>query len=41
MVKNGRLIFSKLQVGRFPEDGEVAAILSGNKPPAVTDPPAG
>ena len=33
--KNDVLVFSKLAAKRFPEDGEVEAILSGNKP-AVT-----
>ncbi|MCB9532563.1 MAG: selenoprotein [Myxococcales bacterium] len=40
VVKNGKLIFSKRQVKRFPEDGEVAAILSGNREPALGDPPS-
>jgi predicted Rdx family selenoprotein len=34
--KDERLVFSKLQVGRFPEDGEVDAILTGNKDPVVS-----
>jgi selT/selW/selH-like putative selenoprotein len=33
--KDGRLVFSKLAAGRFPEDGEIRAILSGNKPAVV------
>lgn len=33
--RDGRLLFSKLASGRFPEDGEVRAILSGNKPAVV------
>lgn len=34
--KNGELIFSKLQCGRFPEDGEVESILSGQQEPVVS-----
>jgi selT/selW/selH-like putative selenoprotein len=34
--KNGKLVFSKLACGRFPEDGEVAAIFKGNKEPVLT-----
>lgn len=30
--RNGQLVFSKLASGRFPEDGEIRGILSGNKP---------
>ena len=33
--KNGALVFSKLECGRFPEDGEVEAILTGNQPPVI------
>ena len=33
--KNGELIFSKLSAGRFPDDGEVEAILTGNKDPVL------
>ena len=33
--KNGGLVFSKLASGRFPEDGEIGGILSGNKPPVI------
>ena len=33
--KNGELVFSKLHSGRFPEDGEVDAILTGNQQPVV------
>ena len=35
VTRNGSLLFSKLAVGRFPEDGEVAAILTGNKKPVI------
>ena len=35
VMKNGELVFSKLQCGRFPEDGEVDAILTGNQPPVL------
>ena len=34
--KNGELVFSKLQCGRFPDDGEVNAILTGNKEPVLS-----
>ena len=34
--KNGKLIFSKLQSGRFPDDGEVLEILMGRKEPVLT-----
>ncbi len=34
--KNDVLVFSKLGAGRFPEAGEVRAILTGNKPPVLT-----
>jgi selT/selW/selH-like putative selenoprotein len=33
--KNGNLVYSKLSAGRFPDDGEVEAILTGNKAPVV------
>jgi selT/selW/selH-like putative selenoprotein len=33
--KNGKLVFSKLAAGRFPEDGEVGAIFTGSKQPVV------
>lgn len=33
--KNGKLVFSKLAAERFPEEGEVQAILSGNKQPVT------
>ena len=33
--KNGKLVFSKLAAGRFPDDGEIQAILTGNKDPVV------
>ena len=32
MKKNDKLVFSKLGAGRFPEEGEVRGILTGNKP---------
>jgi hypothetical protein len=35
VTKNGTLVFSKLHAGRFPEDGEIEAILTGNKAPVV------
>lgn len=35
MKKNDELVFSKLAAGRFPEDGEVEAILTGNKQPVL------
>ena len=28
---NGELIFSKLQEGRFPDDGEVKALIDGRR----------
>jgi selT/selW/selH-like putative selenoprotein len=34
--KNDTLVFSKLAAGRFPEDGEIKAIFSGNKQPVLT-----
>ena len=34
--KNGKLLFSKLAAGRFPDDGEVVAILTGNKQPVTS-----
>ncbi|MBM3984542.1 MAG: SelT/SelW/SelH family protein [Planctomycetes bacterium] len=33
--KNGVLVFSKLKAARFPEEGEVRAILAGNRPPVA------
>jgi len=36
VTKNGELVFSKLQCGRFPDDGEVDAILTGNKEPVLS-----
>ena len=33
--KNDRLVFSKLAVGRFPDDGEIQAILTGNAEPVL------
>jgi len=33
--KNDVLVFSKLGADRFPETGEVRAILTGNKPPVL------
>jgi len=33
--KNGQLVFSKLACGRFPEDGEIQQILTGNKSAVV------
>ena len=35
VTKNGTLVFSKLQCERFPEDGEVVAIFTGNKEPVL------
>ena len=35
-MKDGTLVFSKLAAGRFPEDGEVEAIVTGNKEPVVS-----
>lgn len=35
MKKNDTLVFSKLAAARFPEDGEVKAILTGNRPPVL------
>jgi hypothetical protein len=29
VIADGRLVFSKQQVGRWPEDGEVLAALNG------------
>lgn len=34
--KNGKLVFSKLAAERFPEDGEIKAIFSGNKQPVTS-----
>jgi len=34
--KNGKLVFSKLAAGRFPDDGEIEAILTGNKAPVTS-----
>ena len=36
VTKNGKLVFSKLQTGRFPDDGEVLDILMGRKEPVLT-----
>jgi len=33
--KDGQPVFSKLASGRFPEDGEIRAILAGQKPAVV------
>ena len=33
--KNGKLLYSKLKSGRFPEDGEVLEILMGRKEPVL------
>ena len=33
--KNDVLVFSKLGAQRFPEEGEIRAILTGNRPPTV------
>ena len=33
--KNDKLLFSKLKVGRFPDDGEIQAILTGRKDPVL------
>ena len=32
MKKNDMLVFSKLERGRFPDEGEIKAILTGRKP---------
>jgi hypothetical protein len=29
VVADGQIVFSKKQVGRFPEDGEVVRLLAG------------
>jgi hypothetical protein len=29
VVADGRLVFSKLEAGRFPDDGEILAALRG------------
>jgi len=34
--RNDTLVFSKLAAARFPEDGEIRAILTGNRPPVLT-----
>jgi selT/selW/selH-like putative selenoprotein len=34
--KNDVLVFSKLAAKRFPEAGEIKAILTGNKPAVTT-----
>jgi hypothetical protein len=34
--RNDTLVFSKLAAARFPEEGEVRAILAGNRPPVLT-----
>ena len=36
MKKNDTLVFSKLAADRFPEEGEVRAILTGNKAPVLS-----
>ena len=36
MKKNDALVFSKLAARRFPEEGEIRAILTGNKPAVTT-----
>jgi selT/selW/selH-like putative selenoprotein len=36
VTKNGELVFSKEQCGRFPEDGEVEAILTGKQEPVLS-----
>jgi len=33
--KNGKLVYSKLKAGRFPDDGEVQEILIGDRDPVV------
>ena len=33
--KNDTLIFSKLAAGRFPDDGEVQKIITGNQEPVL------
>ena len=33
VTRDGELVFSKLAAGRFPEDGEVKAILDGQRDP--------
>ena len=33
--RDGKLVYSKLASDRFPEDGEIAAILSGKKEPVL------
>lgn len=35
MKKNDTLVYSKLAAGRFPEDGEIEAILTGNQQPVL------
>ena len=34
--KGDTLVFSKLECGRFPEDGEIAAILDGQQAPVIS-----
>ena len=36
VTKGDTLVFSKLESGRFPEDGEIAAILDGQQAPVVS-----
>ena len=36
MKKNDTLVFSKLAAGRFPGEGEVRGILTGNKPAVLS-----
>jgi len=33
--KDGRLLFSKLKAERFPDDGEIQAILTGDAEPVL------
>jgi selT/selW/selH-like putative selenoprotein len=33
--RDGKLLYSKLASDRFPEDGEIAAIISGDKEPVL------
>jgi hypothetical protein len=34
--KNDTLVFSKLGASRFPDEGEIRAILTGSKAPVLT-----
>ncbi len=36
MKKNDTLVFSKLGADRFPAEGEIKAILTGNKQPVLS-----